>query len=104
MTWFPQVGLLLNDPAREGTWIKESGDYGVLKFGKFSADLPYPHMYVVFGVLSLREDIRTWVESQGWDYTFGRTPCITSPLCRGVIKFKEASHAVMFKLTWGGNE
>lgn len=103
MTWFAQVGLFLNCKGEDrGSWERSGAEQGVVKILSYNMfnKLSQPFLGTGHGPMVLRDEVRDWLLEQGWPYEFARTACDWNCQCRGLVKFTEAHHAMMFKLTW----
>jgi hypothetical protein len=106
MTWFSQVGLFLNDEERHrGSWVHKDTTQGIVKIVSHNSmkDNDAPALNTGYGPMILREDVHAWLDERQWSYKLGRTASDWNCQCKGVIQFKDSSHAMIFKLTWGGN-
>lgn len=106
MTWFSQVGLFLNDTGRRsGSWVQKNTVQGIVQIvdGAWMKTNNGVHLYTGYGPMIFREDVITWLDEKAWSYKFGRTACDWNCQCKGVVRFKDPAHAMIFKLTWGGS-
>jgi hypothetical protein len=99
MMYFPNLGLVYGTTFE----MKPVLDHPAIHFTKPALGSDSDGIYTVQGCIDLRPEVKSWLDEQGWPYRLSRTGnSYSSPNCRLILKFTEASHAVLFKLTWGG--